>query len=55
VRDVFLGDITMSNGKRIHVSVLLTGCPLVMENHGRPFSRPGKSWKIARVMGSHGK
>ena len=22
-------------------------------NLGRPFSRPGKSWKIAKVMGSH--
>jgi len=31
-----------------------------MESHekwnlGRPFSRPGKSWKIAKVMESHGK
>ena len=24
-------------------------------NLGRPFSRPGKSWKIAKVMESHGK
>ena len=24
-------------------------------NLGRPFSRPGKSWKIAMVMESHGK
>ena len=24
-------------------------------NLGRPFSRPGKSWKIAEVMESHGK
>jgi len=24
-------------------------------NLGRPFSRPGKSWKIANVMESHGK
>jgi len=24
-------------------------------NIGRPFSRPGKSWKIAKVMESHGK
>jgi len=24
-------------------------------NFGRPFSRPGKSWKIAKVMESHGK
>jgi len=33
---------------------MFAGCPLVMESHekswnlGRPFSRPGKSWKIAR-------
>jgi len=35
-----------------------TGCPLIMESHGiqkRPFSRPGKSWKIAKVMESRGK
>ena len=24
-------------------------------NLGRPYSRPGKSWKIAMVMESHGK
>jgi len=24
-------------------------------NLGRPFSRPGKSWNIAKVMESHGK
>jgi len=24
-------------------------------NLGRPFSRPWKSWKIAKVMESHGK
>jgi len=24
-------------------------------NLGRPFSRSGKSWKIAKVMESHGK
>ena len=24
-------------------------------NLGRPFSRPGKSWKIAKIMESHGK
>ena len=24
-------------------------------NLGRPFSRPGKSWKTAKVMESHGK
>ena len=24
-------------------------------NLGRPFSRPGKSWKIAKVVESHGK
>jgi len=24
-------------------------------NLGRPFSRPGKSWKITKVMKSHGK
>jgi len=24
-------------------------------NLGRPFSRPEKSWKIAKVMESHGK
>jgi len=24
-------------------------------NLGRPFSRPGKSWKIAKVIESHGK
>jgi len=24
-------------------------------NLGRPFSRPGKSWKIAKVKESHGK
>ena len=24
-------------------------------NLGKPFSRPGKSWKIVKVMGSHGK
>jgi len=24
-------------------------------NLGRPFSRPGKSWKIAKVMESRGK
>jgi len=24
-------------------------------NLGRSFSRPGKSWKIAKVMESHGK
>ena len=24
-------------------------------NLGGPFSRPGKSWKIAKVMESHGK
>ena len=35
--------------------------PLVMESHamswnlGRLFSRPGKSWKIAKVVESHGK
>jgi len=34
--------------------LLETGCPLVMEFR-RPFSRPGKSWKIAKVMESHGK
>jgi len=27
----------------------------VMEFIGRPFSRPGKSWKIAKVMESRGK
>jgi len=30
-----------------------------MESHGinlvRPFSRPGKSWKTAKLMESHGK
>jgi len=41
--------------------IVNTGCPVVMECHrksrnlGRPFSRPGKSWKIAKVMESHGK
>jgi len=25
------------------------------QNLGRPFSRPGKSWKIAKVMESHEK
>jgi len=24
-------------------------------NLGRPFSRPGKSWKVAKVLESHGK
>ena len=39
----------------------VSGCPLVLESHGkslnlgRPFSRPGKSWKTAKVMESPGK
>jgi len=28
---------------------------LTYESHGRPFSRPGKSWKTAKVMESHEK
>ena len=28
---------------------------LMSWNLGRPFSRPRKSWKIAKVMESHGK
>ena len=41
--------------------LLPTGWPLFLESHGksrnllRPFSRPGKSWKTAKVMESHGK
>jgi len=40
---------------------LLPGWPLFLESHGkswnlvRPFSRPGKSWKTAKVVESHGK
>jgi len=40
---------------------LHAGWPLVLESHGkswnlgRPFSRPGKSWKTAKVIKNHGK
>jgi len=41
-------------GKQHYASIVYQGAPWSW-NLGRPFSRPGKSWKIAKVMESHGK
>jgi len=46
--------LTSICGPSVHANTMPPGHGK-SQNLGRPFSRPGKSWKIAKVMESHEK